>query len=187
MTQYSFSWRRAVALASLGGVCLLMRADPAAFVPRGLSARMRALPRQTLWAWERAEDLRTVPPETTAIAWLDQTIAVGTEVVSTPRRQPLTYRTGATRIAVVRVEVAPGATLDEVQQKRAVEQLLRSADRPDTAALQVDFDATRSQRGFYRRGVGGFAATDAGGDTALDDGAGELVQLRRLDWQAAGG
>ena len=60
---------------------------------------MRKLPSRTFWAWERAEDLRAVDPQTTAIAYLDQTILLGWDAVSMPRRQPLTYPSNATLIA----------------------------------------------------------------------------------------
>src|SRR5713226_3991586 len=38
--------------------------------------RMSALPRVTVWAWERREDLRAVDAATTAVAYLDQTLLV---------------------------------------------------------------------------------------------------------------
>jgi hypothetical protein len=110
---------------------------------------MRHLPPRTLWAWERSEDLRTIDPQTTAIAWLDQTLLLGASVVSEPRRQSLTYPSSATRIAVVRIETLPGAVLDAPQEQQTLSLLLKSARLPGIAAFQVDFDATRSQRGFY--------------------------------------
>jgi hypothetical protein len=110
---------------------------------------MSRLPRKTLWVWERPEDLHFVDPATTAIAWLDQTILIGQEVVSVPRRQPLSYPTGAVRIAVARIQALPGAKLDATERQRAVALLLLSAAQPGIAAFQVDFDATSSQRAFY--------------------------------------
>jgi hypothetical protein len=110
---------------------------------------MWPLPSRTLWVWERPEDLRAIDPHTTAIAWLDQTILLGAETVSQPRRQPLAYPTSVTRIAVVRIEALPGAPLDAAQQQQTIHLLLESAARPGIAALQIDFDATRSQRAFY--------------------------------------
>jgi hypothetical protein len=110
---------------------------------------MQYLPQKTLWAWERPEDLRAINPETTAIAWLDQSVLLGSEVISQPRRQPLSYPSNATRIAVVRIETLPNARLDAAEEQQTVRLLLKSAERPGIAAFQVDFDATRSQRGFY--------------------------------------
>ena len=117
--------------------------------------RMLALPNRTLWAWERPEDLRAVDPKTTAIASLDQTILIGSDVRSKPRRQPVAINPEAARISVVRIEIEyagarSGAQLDDHVQQ-VVRLLLNSASKPGIAALQVDFDATRSQRAFYRR------------------------------------
>jgi len=110
---------------------------------------MQHLPRRTLWVWERPEDLHMIDPATTAIAYLDQTLLIGPEVLSQPRRQSLIYPSTATRIAVVRIEALPNARLDNAAAQQTVSLLLKTAQRPGIAALQVDFDATRSQRGFY--------------------------------------
>jgi hypothetical protein len=90
-----------------------------------------------------------IDPATTAIAYLDQTLLIGPEVLSQPRRQSLIYPSAATRIAVVRIEALPNARLDNAAAQQTVSLLLKTAQRPGIAALQVDFDATRSQRGFY--------------------------------------
>jgi hypothetical protein len=50
---------------------------------------------------------------------------------------------------VVRIEVLPGKKLDAEEEQESVNLLLQSANKPDIAALQIDFDALRSQRGFY--------------------------------------
>jgi hypothetical protein len=130
-------------------LCLIIRPDAGFLASPGSSERMLQLPSRTFWAWERAEDLHTVDPKTTAIAYLDQTILLGLDAISMPRRQPLIYPSNATLIAVVRIEAPPSANLDEAQQQKAIALLLKSAQRPGIAALQVDFDATRSQRQFY--------------------------------------
>ncbi len=118
---------------------------------------MNNLPQTTLWAWERSEDLRQIDPATTAIAYLDQTIQLGqaiqldsAEVRSQPRLHPLAYPTGTQRIAVVRIEIRPGTPLSPHSEEQTVALLLRSANLPSLAAFQVDFDATLSQRAFYR-------------------------------------
>ena len=142
-------WTTTAALATLGFLCLVLRSDALPTPSRHLSLRMKQLPSRTLWVWERPEDLHYIDPATTAIAWLDQTILIGQDVVTVPRRQPLSYPTGAARIAVVRIEALPGAKLEAAQRQQVVTLLLQSAAQPGIAALQVDFDATRSQRAFY--------------------------------------
>jgi len=111
---------------------------------------MRTLPRLTFWAWERPEDLRSLDTRRFGIAYLDQTLTIGPKVDAHPRRDPLIYRATASRIPVVRIEVAPGAIFNEETHRLAVQVILTSATAPDIAALQLDFDATRSQRSFYR-------------------------------------
>ncbi len=143
-----------VLLLAVGAFAL--RPAPA---PRpGPSGAMRHLPATTLWVWERPEDLSRIDPSTTAIAYLDQTIRIGGSVSSLPRRQPMSYPASAVRIAVVRVEVEAGADLaGEAGQEKAREAnglilnsvRSESAGSPGIAALQIDFDATRSQRSFY--------------------------------------
>ncbi|HEX4036463.1 MAG TPA: DUF3142 domain-containing protein [Acidobacteriaceae bacterium] len=126
--------------------CAAVRSDA---VPRRLS-RMDALPRITLWAWERPEDLRAVDAQQMAIACLDRTLTIGLVVTDQARRDPVIFPAHATRIAVVRIETQRGAVLNEFNRDAAVAAILPGAREPGIAALQIDFDATRSQRPFYR-------------------------------------
>jgi hypothetical protein len=112
--------------------------------------RLSALPRVTLWAWERREDLHVLDTRRFAIAYLDRTLTIGLTVHSQPRRNALAFPASATRIPVVRIEAPSTAILDEQNRNDAIQSILVSAREPGTAALQLDFDATRSQRGFYR-------------------------------------
>jgi uncharacterized protein DUF3142 len=137
---------------------LCVRSDSA--FPVHASPRMAGLPRLTLWAWERREDLRGIDPRAVAVATLDQTVTIGLTVESTPRRNPVWLPAGTTRIAVVRIETGSrgalrGAVLNEANRDAAAAAILRSAEESGggngkIGALQIDFDATRSQRPFYR-------------------------------------
>jgi hypothetical protein len=138
-------------LALLGLACVVIHSDATLTASRIVPHRIQTLPRITLWAWERSEDLRSIDPTTTAIAFLDRTIFIGSHLISRPRSNPLLYPTGTTRIAVVRIEVEPATPLTPSIEDQLLPILLRSAQRPNIAALQIDFDATRSQRPFYRR------------------------------------
>lgn len=113
-------------------------------------ANLATLPRVTLWAWERREDLHALDTRRFAVAYLDQTLTIGLTVASQPRRDLLVFPSSATRIPVVRIEAPPNALLNAQSRSDAVDAILRSAREPGIAALQVDFDATRSQRPFYR-------------------------------------
>lgn len=125
---------------------LAMRPDA---LPHARS-RMDALPAITLWSWERREDLRRADVRRFAIAYLDQTLAIDLNVHSSARRNALVLPPGAARMAVVRIEPTRYAVLNAVNREAAVEDILRSAQEPGVAALQIDFDAAVSQRAFYR-------------------------------------
>lgn len=99
------------------------------------------------WAWERSEDLRFTGPGAT-VAWYAGILTLdGARVRVEPRRNPLLLPDGAHRVAVIRIETKR-ATLDEPQLQAtlaAIRRLHRNAEE-----LQIDFDATRSERPFYR-------------------------------------
>jgi hypothetical protein len=136
-----------VSCAFLALLCSLGIHSDALPHPQG---RLAALPRVTLWAWERREDLHALNTRRFAIAYLDQTLTIGLTVQSQPRRNPLIVPTSATRNAVVRIEAPQTAIFNDENRNDAVQAILRTARQPGIAALQIDFDATRSQRPFYR-------------------------------------
>ncbi len=109
--------------------------------------RCPALP---CWAWERREDLRAIDTHRFAVAYLDQTLTIGPRVSSQPRRDAVVFPATAARIPVVRIGAGRGAVLNEQARADTVRAILSSAAEPGIAALQIDFDATRSQRAFYR-------------------------------------
>jgi len=112
--------------------------------------RLSALPRITLWAWERREDLRAIDTQRYAVAYLDQTLTIGLTVQSQRRRNALVFPASTTLIHVVRIEAPSTAILNTQNRDDAIQSILASARQPGIAALQIDFDATRSQRPFYR-------------------------------------
>jgi hypothetical protein len=114
------------------------------------SGRFAPFPRLTLWAWERREDLHRIDTRRFAVAYLDQTLTVGSLVTRRPRRDLLALAASTVRIPVVRIETQPGAVLDTGNRDALVGDLLLTAREPGISAMQVDFDATRSQRPFYR-------------------------------------
>ena len=126
--------------------CLALRSD----VPPHRPSCIDSLPRVTLWAWERREDLHLLDTRRFAIAYLDQTLTIGLTVQRQLRRDTLVFPASTTRIPVVRIEAPRAAVLDDVNRSEAINAILTSAQEPGIAALQIDFDATRSQRPFYR-------------------------------------
>lgn len=127
--------------------CAALRSDEPASKN---SARMAQLPQRVLWVWERPEDLHAIDPATTAVAYLDQTIFIADSVESRPRAVPLIYPNGTALIPVVRIEAPLHAVMGRETEQQTVALVLRSAQQPGIVALQIDFDATRSQRAFYR-------------------------------------
>lgn len=101
-----------------------------------------------LWAWERPEDLRYLNPSHAGIAFLARTVVL-TNSSAIPRRrlQPFQFPPQATLMAVVRLE-SNRTALPPVEA--AVAQILPAAEYPNIRALQIDFDARQSERGWYR-------------------------------------
>jgi len=135
---------------------------------------MQRLPNVYLWAWERPEDLRFLHGQATGVAFLAKTIflkskagASATEAVSgiavERRMQPLRVTPGTPLMAVVRIEPPGGALAKAYRESsiglppfsatlvaRAVEEIVEATQLPDVSAVQIDFDATRSEHTFYR-------------------------------------
>jgi hypothetical protein len=115
------------------------------------SKALARFPRLILWAWQMPERLEFIDPARISVAYLDQTIYVRTRVFSEPRFQAMRVAPGTQVIAVVRIEMPEGASQDSEEiRKQVIDALLRSANRAGIVALQVDFDAVKSQREFYR-------------------------------------
>jgi hypothetical protein len=104
-----------------------------------------------LWGWERPEDLRFVDADELGVAFLAATVRLdGARASVRLRAHPLLVPKGTALTAVVRIEAFPGAALSGSQQGACVAALHRAARLPDVRAIQVDFDARRSERDFYR-------------------------------------
>jgi len=106
-----------------------------------------SLPRVMLWAWDRPERLMFLDPHAAGIAFLARTVGWRNgHVESRPRYQPLEVPSGTAMVAVVRLESwstplpDAGVIADDV---------LKLADLPRIQALQIDFDARRSEREWY--------------------------------------
>jgi len=135
-------------IATIFACCIVIL--PLRSLPRD-SNRLSKLPQYVLWAWERPEDLRFINPQDTAVAFLSNTIHLRDDhVLVRPRFQPLLVPKAAELIAVIRIETEPHATLSRRQIEQSAAAVARNASLPRVVAVQIDFDATRSQRDFYR-------------------------------------
>lgn len=120
---------------------------------RAHAARLNRLPPVVLWAWERPTDLRFIDPKKTGVAFLARTIRLRSgEVIVRPRLQPLNLPEGATVMAVARVETdtVNKPELSGQQRQKLAEEIAEMARLPNVSHLQIDFDATVSERKFYR-------------------------------------
>lgn len=113
------------------------------------------LPPVILWAWERPEDLEFLDPNRFGVAFLAQTLTLtGDEVTLSPRHQPLKVGPETRVVAVTRIESTKNtgrkADLTSSQRDQLVRLIARTLDLPNVSAIQVDFDATVSEREFYR-------------------------------------
>jgi hypothetical protein len=119
-----------------------------------VNARRSQMPGIVLWAWERPTDLRFIKPDQTGVAFLARTVHLrNDEVIAKPRLQPLSLPANSRVTAVVRVEtdsISP-PTLSTSQTARLANSISEVASLPNIVAVQIDFDATRSQREFYRK------------------------------------
>jgi Protein of unknown function (DUF3142) len=113
------------------------------------------LPPVILWAWERPENLEFLDPQRFGVAFLAQTLVLqNDEVVFRPRRQPLLVAPQTRLVAVTRIEslktTGMRAALDAGQRQRIAALVLKTLEPRNIAAVQIDFDAARSERPFYR-------------------------------------
>ncbi len=110
-------------------------------------------PRMVLWAWERPENLSYIDPANVGVAFLAQTVhLLGDEVEIRPRLQPLQVPKGTILLAVVRISTSHSSkpTLSNDQLHTTEESILEVAHTEGIQGLQIDFDATVSERAFYR-------------------------------------
>jgi hypothetical protein len=114
-------------------------------------SKLKDFPHKILWAWERPEDLRFLNPEQFAVAFLAQTLTLTDQEVNTSlRQQPLKVTPQTKLIAVTRIETEKFPALSSAQLDDITRLVLNTLRLKNVAALQIDFDAKVSQRGFYK-------------------------------------
>lgn len=112
------------------------------------------LPPTILWAWERPEKLNFIDSRKVGVAFLAQTIYLrGDRVVARPRLQPLEVASEVKVVAVARIETdrVERPTFSEQQLADALNEISKLASLRNVTAVQLDFDATTSERAFYRQ------------------------------------
>jgi hypothetical protein len=139
-------WRVAAAVGCLGAA-LALKGDAGA--GRRLPLRVGAAPTVMLWAWEEPEDLRLLDTRRAGVAFLADRVFLGQDVLVVPRRQSIHVPEGIWAEAVVRIETRSGFKDTEKLRSETAQAVLRAAALEKIRGVQVDFDATASQRAFY--------------------------------------
>jgi hypothetical protein len=114
---------------------------------------LSAFPPIVLWAWERPETLDFIDAPAVGVAFLARTLYLsGPEVIVRPRLQPFSAPPDTQLMAVVRMAADRWRPpeLSASQQDMATAAIEEVSGLAGIQALQVDFDATVSQRAFYR-------------------------------------
>ncbi len=109
-------------------------------------------PLKMLWAWERPEDLRFIDSKAIGIAYLAATIKLKNDkVICINRHQPLQVPPGTYMMPVVRIE-SDGALSES--NEHAISEIAALIPRflnPRVRGFQFDFDARKSERGWYKK------------------------------------
>ena len=107
-------------------------------------------PATVLWAWERPEKLDFIDSRKVSVAYLAKTITLrGDKTLVRPRLQPLAVPDGTKMIAVVRIET-DHPVLSPAQLQQTANEISNLSALSAASVVQIDFDATLSERNFYR-------------------------------------
>ncbi len=110
-------------------------------------------PHVVLWAWERPTDLHSIDRKNLGVAFLARSLHIEADKVSVkPRLQPLNLPESVTLIAVARIETdrKRPPELSPFQVEETARAILEMCSLPNVSGIQIDFDATKSERPFYR-------------------------------------
>jgi hypothetical protein len=140
----------AAVLGALGQLPLDLRWTPSAPVR---PAHLATFPAVVLWAWERPEALNFIDARAVGVAFLARTLYLtGSDVIVRPRLQPFSAPPDTQLMAVVRMasDRWQPPDLSAAQREMVTAAIAEVGTLAGIQALQVDFDATVSQRAFYR-------------------------------------
>lgn len=138
----SFPWTSLLALAASAVLaCSADRGD-------GADGATSATP--TPWVWRREEDVSFLPAGS-RVAYLAATARVESGILEVvPRRHALVTPDRVRLLPVLRLEASPKEELASPIVEHVVDLALELAARPESIGVQIDFDASISQRTAYR-------------------------------------
>ncbi len=124
-------------------------------VPSALGAEQKAtLPNKVIWAWQRPEHLQFLNPKEFGVAYLAcRALLSEDKVIYHWRNQTLSLPENTQLIPTIRIDVdlknSPKLSAEQIESLlKVIEQI---AHRPNTAEIQIDFDARVTEREFYRK------------------------------------
>jgi hypothetical protein len=141
-----------ISLAFIGGFRHSLARAGRAPVSTPSRGRLASLPQTIVWAWERPEDLRFLPGRRVGVSFLAETLTLSVDAVKVrPRLNTLRVASGMPLIACARIEVDPvhPPALSSGQTAAASAAIASLANLAGIAAVQLDFDASVSERTFY--------------------------------------
>ncbi|HIA54625.1 MAG TPA: hypothetical protein EYN91_21490 [Candidatus Melainabacteria bacterium] len=121
--------------------------------PEERATAISKLPNKILWAWKRAEDLSTIDPHKFGVAYLACHVFIdGDKVKWETRNQPLKIPPHTVVVPTIRIDIVrrEKPVLSEQQIEKIAWHIGKAASVPNAAAIQIDFDALETERGFYR-------------------------------------
>lgn len=116
----------------------------------------RNMPREFWWYWDRpAEQLPAPAPGVGAAVLVTHVIFSGQGYTLQPRRSALRLPHGIVTMPVIHVEVDPGRPFaaNAAQSNALLAGVLGAVQRGSSTWVQLDFEARRSQREFWRTAV----------------------------------
>lgn len=143
-----------IVLATLFSIAVISTAQASAAADDAPSTSTKPkLPNKVLWAWKRAEDLSGIDPHEFGVAYLACHIFIdGDKVKWETRNQPLKIPPHTAVVPTVRIDIVrrEKPTLSKEQIEKISWHILKAATAQNSAAIQIDFDALATERGFYR-------------------------------------
>jgi hypothetical protein len=151
------------------------------------ACRRRAVePRDvTPWVWHRSEDLRGIDPSY-GLAVLLLSIELNQSLLTMqPRVQALQSDTAPRTIGVVRIDVQRGAVPSDEHREEMAKRISVLPERFALHGIQIDLDATVSQRQFYGDRASVRSQQNASRYSFIHNGSGVVVRGRSLDSRLA--
>ncbi len=143
-----------LALAVLVGAALVFSGGAGRKRQARANTPFAGRPAIMLWSWQRAQAFPFLNPRVAGVAFLAKTIwLTGDDIRVVPNLDGLSVPVGTWMMACARIQVDTLRTpaLGKRQADAAAGAIAALSQLPRVQAVQVDFDATRSEQPFYRQ------------------------------------